>query len=431
MLQGNLRSFRHDRLGFLAGCASQYGDFVPFRLGQLRVILLGQPDQIEMVLSRRADCYSKNYLGAIFHPLLRSRLLLGSRDTWLAQRRLVQPDMRSDRMVGYSEIMVDEAERLCASWQDGQDFDVSADMRRLTLQVLARALFDVDLAHVAKGAAATVDLVLEDFGARMERRVHLPFILPTLANRRIMKALAWIDHRLTEMIDERRTRAEGRHDLLSRLVGSGDLQGHALTNQEVKLAVLPLLFAGHETTAMALTWALFLLARHPEAQSRMAAELGRIPSSRRVTISDVPSLRYTRWVVQESLRLYPPIWGFGRTAERETRLGPYDVPAGTVVFISPWVLHRDARHFERPDLFDPERWSSGLARRLPPYAYLPFGAGSRSCLGSGFALLEATLVLATVCRRFRIGPSDVPEPGLDPLITLRPKESPQLTVYAR
>jgi cytochrome P450 len=420
-LSGNLKELLGDRLGFLRACAREYGDFVPMRVRGKDLILINDPAYIEIVTMKRPDDYSKNFLSDFFHPVLKRQLLLSESGSWLEQRRLAQPDFRHDRLTRYTEIMVEKARRTCDDLVSGRPVDVASVMRRLTLEILASSLFDIEIAEEAEEAGSIVDLVLDDVGNRVMRGTLVPFVMPTRANIRLLRALRRLDVILDELIATRRLTAAGRADLLSRLVTKTDADGRPASDRDVKFTALPLFFAGHETTAVMLTWALHVLSLHPEVERCLVEELDRVLGDRPATMADLQSLPYTGWVVNETLRLYPPIWGFGREAVRATEIGPYRIPAGTNVFASQWVIHRDPRYYERPEEFLPERWADGLARRLPRAAYMPFGLGPRRCLGSTFAQLEATLVLATVCRRFRFSAVEGPGPVMEPLITLRPK----------
>jgi cytochrome P450 len=422
---GNLRDIREDRLGFFRRCA-ELGDFVPFRVGKRQVVFLNHPDLIEVVVSKRAGDYSKNYLSDFFHPILKKQLLLSETDSWLEQRRLAHPVLRPDRLTGYADTMAAFTARMCDRWEDGRRLDIDAQMRRLTLEILAQTVFDVDVTREAAEAGDIVDAILDDVATRAGGRAYVPFVLPTPANLRLLRTLRRLDALMNELIDERRANAEGRDDLLSRLVA--DLQR---SNDDVKLTAIPLFFAGHETTAMTLTWTLYLLSHHPEVTARMLAEVDAVLGDRLPAMGDVRALRYIGCVVLEALRLYPPIWGFGRQAMRDTEIGPYRIPEGTTVFMSQWVLHRDRRWFEDPDAFRPERWEDGLERRLPRCVYVPFGAGPRRCLGNNFAVIEAVIALSIMCRRFRFDMVDPGHPEMEPLITLRPKRRIAMTLHAR
>ena len=417
---GHLGNLRRDRLGFLTRLAREYGDFVPMKVRTKDAVLVSDPALIEEMLFARAPDFSKNNLSDFFHPALRRLLLFEESSSWLEQRRLAQPALRPDRMPAYARVMTERTAHLCDGWSEGEVIDAAAAMRTLTLDILARTLFDLDLAEIAVEAPAIFDAILEDVGARAFSPLYLAF-LPTGSNLRSRTRFQRAQRMVNQLIANRRRDAEGRGDLLSVLIRHRTADGKALTDDELKLTLLPLAFAGHETTAMALSWALHLLAAHPGVQARLRAELQSVLGGRAVTGDDLARLPYTAGVLHETLRLYPPIWGFGRQAVRDTQLGAYDIPAGTTIFASQWVLHRDRRYFDDPESFNPDRWAGGLASRLPRCAFMPFGAGPRRCLGSTFAVLEAVMALATIAARYELRPARDSTPLLEPLITLRAK----------
>src|ERR1700674_3429939 len=417
---GHLPELRRDRLAFLSRLSREYGDFVPLKLRRRTVVFINDPSYIEAMVFRRAADYSKNNLSDFFQPAVRRLLRFEEASSWLDQRRLAQPALRPDRMPPYAEIMVKSAQDMCDAWRETEVVDVAAAMRRFTLDILARSLFDLDLAGMAGDAPAIFDAVLEDVGARAFSSVYLSF-LPTGSNRRSLARFKQGEKLLDALLAKRRLEAEGRRDLLSVLMLNRGQDGEVMDGDAVKLVVVPLMFAGHETTAMALTWTLYLLAGHPEVARKLRAELETALGFRPVTGNDLAALPYTGAVFHEALRLYPPIWGFGRQALRDTELGPYRIPAGTTLFASQWVLQRDGRYFADPLRFDPDRWSNGLAARLPRCVFMPFGAGPRRCIGSTFAVLEAVIALATICRQFELELVPGSAPQLEPLITLRAK----------
>jgi cytochrome P450 len=416
----SVREFEADRLGFLSNAARQFGDFVPFRLRGKQAVLISHPEFLDEVLAgARARDFSKDYLTDLIPALVRRHLLLRDPDSWLTERRLSQPAFHHDRLVGYARVIVEEAERMVAAWLSVDRLQVTTATRRLTLQILCRTLFDVDISEQSGHAAELIDLLLKQIDARVARRGAALLAVPS--DLRLLIRLLRLERELNGVIRERRLRPDGRPDLLSQLSQMLGPAGAPLSNGRIRNVVAPLFFAGHETTAMSLAWTLDLLARYPDCQRRAREEVDRVLGSRSVTQADIGALTYLGWVINEALRLYPPIWGFGRQAIRSTSVGPYRLPTGTILWMSQWVIQRDPRWFERPDQFLPERWADGLAKRLPRGAYFPFGAGPRRCLGGTFATWEITLVLATVLRRVRLdldGRADiVPEPSF----TLRPR----------
>jgi cytochrome P450 len=423
-----MQPFEQDRLGFVTRLAREHGDFAPFRVGPERAVLLSHPDLVEEVLmSPRSRDFSKDYLTALMPPLIRRHLLLGDPDSWLDERHLAQPAFHHDRLRAYAGVMADEAERMAAGWRSGDVLDVAAATRRLTVLILCRSLFDVDLRRQAARSAELIDLVLEEIDERVSRLEHRP-LLPSLRDVRLGWGVARLERELNRLIKARRAAANGRADLLTELVRSSPLGRSG--KQRIRQVVVPVFFAGHETTAMALAWTLYLLAAHQDAQARVVAELDAAGGSGPLAPDTISRLAFLGAVFTESLRLYPPAWGFGRRAVRPTEVGGYPIPPGTVMWISQWVLHRDGRWFEEPEAFRPERWLDGLQRRLPRCAFIPFGAGSRRCLGSTFANWEAVLCLAAVLRGFEVRLTEDRDVRPRPSLTLRPAGL-RLAVFAR
>ncbi|MDQ6772260.1 MAG: cytochrome P450 [Candidatus Dormibacteraeota bacterium] len=421
----SLAEFAADRLGFLARAAREFGDFVPFRLGRRQMVLVNHHEWIEeALLSPITKDFSKDYLTELMPPLIRRHLLLKDPDSWLAERRLSQPAFHHDRVVRYATAMTVEADRMVAGWADGGRLDIAAAMRRMTLHILCRSLFDVDISSQSGDAAALIDLLLAQIDARVTRHGGRIVSLSAIpGDLKLLLRLRRLERELDRLISERSTEADHGDDLLTRLTKTVGPDGYLLSRARIRYVVVPLFFAGHETTAAALAWMVYLLALHPQAKAQVLEELDRVVGGRPARESDLPSLKYLGSVVNESLRLYPPIWGFGRQAIRPTQVGPYSVPEGTVLWMSQWVMHRDPRWFERPDDFIPERWNDGLASRLPRCVYFPFGAGSRRCLGGTFAAWEATLVLATVMPRFDLILDESAQIAPEASFTLRPREA--------
>jgi cytochrome P450 len=350
-------------------------------------------------------------------------------DFWRRQT-LAQPAFHQRRMPAYGAAMVAATRRMLHGWQDGETRDVLDDMMRLTLEIAADTLFGADLADEADGVADALRVVMDGFVPRLGTLFLVPEWLPTPGNRRLRRASRHLDETIDAVIAKARPGAAARDDLLSLLLRSGD-GPTGLTDRQVRQQATTFFLAGHETTALALTWAWCLLAHHPHAEAHLVAELNAALGGRLPTAADVRRLPYAEGVVREAMRLYPPLWAMGRIARRETELRGHRVPAGTVVIVSQWVMHRDPRFFGDPERFDPARWTDGLAKRLPRYAYFPFGGGPRGCIGSRFALLEAVLLLATIAQAFRLtlapGHPVVPSPS----ITLRPAHGVRAAIRRR
>jgi cytochrome P450 len=319
------------------------------------------------------------------------------------------------------------------TWRDGDTREMQSEMTEVTLRIAARTLFGTDVAEdVARIRASNLTMTGHFRSRLFSLLLLLPDAVPTPGNLRYQRAVRDLDALVYRIIGERRTTNAGEEDLLGMLLAARDEDGHGMTDRQLRDEVMTLLLAGHDTTALALTWALVLLAQHPAAASALMAEVDRVLSGRLPGSSDVPELHYAEWVIMETLRLYPPAWAIGRETVRDTHIGGQRIDKGTNVLASPWVLHRDARFFDEPQAFRPERWADGLATRLPRFAYVPFGGGQRVCIGSSFAQMEAALVLATIAQRFRWSLAQPEQPVLpQPVVTLRPREPVPMILSAR
>ncbi len=420
-LSGNLPEFRRDRLGFLTHCARTYGDVVKLRFGPRRMMLVNHPDLVEEVLVTQNRHFIKHFALRMSKTTLGNGLLTSEGEFWRRQRRLAQPAFHRDRIAGYAAVMVAYAERMLAGWADGQVREVHDDMMRVTLEVVAKTLFDADISGDSADASAVMETLMRCFTARVGRIIRLPERFPTPVNLRLRRAARRLDQILFRIIAERRVGGEDRGDLLSMLLHAQDEDDDVrMTDHQLRDEAMTLFMAGHETTANTLTWAWYLLSQDPEVETRLHAELAEVLGGRAPRVADLPRLAYTEHVVTETLRLYPTVWLVGREAIEPCEVGGYRVPVGTTVYMSQWVVHRDPRFFDDPEAYHPGRWADGLAKRLPRYAYFPFGGGPRICIGNGFAMMESVLLLATIAQRFRLAlaPGAVVKPL--PTMTLRP-----------
>lgn len=396
------------------------------------MVLVNHPDLIEQVLVADNKRYIKHYVLRLLTPILGNGLVTSDGPLWLRQRRMIQPAFARQRIEAYGQVMVEHTLRMLDGWRPGESRDVAVDMMHLALGIVSRTLLDVDAGAQYSEVAEAIDTILEDFDRRFQSALPPPFWLPAPGNRRLRRAVAKLDAILGRIIRQRREQREDRGDLLSSLVEARDAEDQTgMTDRQLRDEVMTIFLAGHETTANALSWTWYLLATHPEVEARLLAELRQVLAGRAPTPADVPRLPFTEQVLKESMRLYPPAYTFGREATTEVELAGYRFPAGTTVLVSPYTTQRDARFFERPDDFDPDRWSPERAPQIPRYAYFPFGGGPRGCIGNTFAMLEATLVLATVVPRFHL--SLLPDPPVVPRasVTLRPKDGVHCRIEPR
>ncbi|HUP01079.1 MAG TPA: cytochrome P450 [Gemmatimonadota bacterium] len=430
-LLGHLPEFARDTLGFVEAAARGYGDIVRFRLAGRTAYLLNDLDAIEHVLVTDHRNFIKHtFFWRHVRAIFGAGLLTNEGDFWLRQRRLIQPAFHHERIAGYGRIMVEYTERRLARWRDGDTFDVRAEMNSLTFEIVARSLFDAEVAAEVEEIGEAFNTGIEQIAARFRRPYRIPDRVPTPGNRRYRRAVARMDALIYRIIAEHRDRGAGGDDLLSVLMRVRDDEDRPMSEEQLRDETITMLLAGHETTALALTWTWWLLSQHPAAAGRLEVELDAVLAGRPPRVEDLPRLAWTEAVVKESLRLYPPAYSFGREALQECKIAGYRVPAGTTLFIFPWVLHRDARWYDDPLAFRPERWADGFEDRLPRYAYLPFGSGPRLCIGRGFAMIEAVLIVAAIARRFRIEwAAEPPRPFTS--ITLRPTGGLRAQIRAR
>jgi cytochrome P450 len=432
VLVGSLPEFRRDLLGFVTDCAREYGDVVAFRVPRRRLVLINHPDFIEEILTAHARRTTKTAILNMLRPLLGNGLLLSEGDTWLRQRRLIQPAFHRQRIAAYGDVMAGYADRAVREWTNGQTRDVHADMMAITQAIVAKTLFDADVSDAAWEVGQALHVLTEDFSRRRARLLELPRWVPTPARRRNRAAIARLDRLVYQIIAKRRASGEDRGDLLSILLAARDADdGSRMTDQQVRDETMTLFLAGHETTAVSLSWTWYLLAQHPDVEAQLVDELRNVLGGRLPTVADLPRLRYTEMVVTESMRLYPPAFMLTRRVVEPFEVGGHRMAAETTLIMSQWVVQRDERWFETPQAFRPERWEHDLVKRLPRYAYFPFGGGPRLCIGNTFALMEATLLLATIAQRFRF--TLVPGASVTPLlsVTLRPAHGIPMILRAR
>lgn len=419
LLSGTMREYGADPVGSMLRWRDDYGDFVPIRFGPFRAHIAFGPAEIDELLTDHAADFRKSFGTRMLIPLLGNGLLTAEGDEWLRHRRLASPAFHRERVARYGRTMAEYAEDAVEAWEDGQTVDVHDDMTALTLRIVARTLFDTDVtARIEE--VARLGAQIQDFyyGRFASLRFMIPTWLPTPGNRRLGQAIRRLDEVVYDIIRERRA-GEDRGDLLSMLLLARDDQGAGMSERQVRDEVMTLLLAGHETTALTLSWAFMLLDQHSQARERLGAELATVLGDIPAAPEDVPALPFTQAVINETLRLYPPAYVTGREAVRTTSIAGVPIPKNHIVLVSMFATHRDPRFFAAPDAFRPERWLDGLEKRLPRGAFIPFGMGSRKCIGSSFAMMEATVLLATIARRWRFELLS-PETPAHPAITLRP-----------
>jgi cytochrome P450 len=424
---GSAADVVRDPLGFFARISRKYGDVVRFGLPRQTVYLINHPAGIEEVLVAERENLIKDTLTRGLSFIFGNGLLVSEGATWRKQRRLAQPGFHRDRVASYGQVMVSYAERALASWKDGETRDVHKDMMRLTLDIVAKTLFGVEIGEVARKIEGALEMLMERFTGL---GTMVPLGLPTPSNIRAKRAVETLDEITYGIIRERRASGD-KGDLISMLIEATSEEDGRMDDKQLRDEAVTLLLAGHETTALTLGYAFHLLGKHPEVAEKLAAEIQAVLGDRPATSADLPKLRYADAVVRESMRLYPPAWVIGREAIAPIEIGGYAVAKGTQLWLPQWVVHRDARWFPEPERFRPERWDDDFARSLPRHAYFPFGGGPRVCIGNAFATMEAVLILVTIARRFRFTPENRGPLALTPSVTLRPTHGLPMACVAR
>jgi cytochrome P450 len=415
------------------GLARDYGDIVYFKLGPQEIYFLNNPDCIRDVLVTNSRNFTKSRSLELAKRLLGEGLLTSEGEFHRRQRRLAQPAFHRQRINGYAEVMVDYAIRTRDRWHTDATVDIGQEMMRLTLSIVAKTLFDADVESEAQQVGESLTAIMGLFN-----RVAAPFPqllekLPLPSNFKFQRARNHLDAIIYRIVTERRASGEDRGDLLSMLMLATDVEGDGtgMTDRQLRDEAMTLFLAGHETTANLLTWTWYLLSQNPDAEVKLHHEIDAVLGDRAPSAEDFPRLRYAEMVLAESMRLYPPAWAIGRRAIDDYEVKHYQIPARSVILMSPFVMHHDSRYFPDPFKFDPERWTPEAREARPRFSYFPFGGGPRVCIGEGFAWMEGVMLLATLAQRWRLRlqPGQRVEPR--PMITLRPKRPIRMTIEER
>jgi cytochrome P450 len=429
---GYLPFVMRDPLRFYLKLSLEYGDVSHARLGPASLYFINQPDLIEQLLLGEHQHCIKDAIARDLIPLLGAGLLTNEGASWRKQRKLASPPLQPKRVAAYADVMVECAQRTFGAFVAGETRDFQVDMMSLTLDIVGRTLL---------GASTHADTeriaeVLETAQSFLEGRLYsllrlIPASVPTPAVLRFRRARQELDAIVYKIIDHCREHGAGEDHLLARLLAARTEDGEAMSRAQLRDEVVTMMLAGHETTALVLMYAVYLLGRHPEHMARLRAEVDAVLGTRPATMADLPKLSFLDAVVRESLRLYPPAYTFGREVITPFELGGYLIPKGTTVIVSPFALHRNPRFFPEPERFSPERWQSGRSASLPRFAYFPFGGGPRVCIGNHFATMEAALILATLVQQVELSIAPDFKLAFSPAITLRMREGLRVKVERR
>jgi cytochrome P450 len=425
----NFARYLRDPLGMMESLRADHGPVAYVRFpGNHSFFFVTDGALIRRVLVDDQAVFVKGRALRAARRLLGDGLLTSEGDEHLGRRRCIQPVFGSTLIDAYAASMVSAAESTAARWADGGRMDANEEMMRLALDIVGRTIFDADVESEAPEIRAVLEAGMRVFHRFLLPGADLLWRLPLPATRRFDAAKRDVDGMIRRMIADRASGLPGP-GLLDHLLALRDERGERLlSDRQIGDEAITFVMAGHETTAQALTWTWHLLARHPQVRSQLEHELTHVLAERTATAADVPNLPYTQAVFREALRLYPPVWALARIATRPYTLGEYRVPSGGTVIMSQWVVHRAAEHFADPLVFGPQRWLDDPAPQ--PGTYFPFATGPRVCIGERFALLEGTLVLATLARHWHVEPLTA-EPRIDARFTLRPRGGLPAVTHAR
>ena len=435
-LLGYLGPLQKDPLGVVMMALGKNERLVRLRAGHLSIFILFDPEDIRRVLIDDAEVYGKATRGYdLIRQMLGDGLLSSEGDFWRRQRRIAQPAFRKKCIDGFAKSMVTAAQAQCDAWRavaDGSTTtDVAEAMTLVTLQIAADTLMSADMQREGREVGDAMATVLERFNDQVNSALPWPAYWPTRANRIMWRAIRRLQSITDNLIQERRASGEQVPDLLGMLMAAEDPEsGERMDDLQLRAEALTMLAAGHETTANALTWTLYLLTQNPDATAQLEEELDRVLAGRAVSLSDVEALTFTRSVIDESLRLYPPGWMITRRAMRDGALGGSRIPKGSYIFLSPYAMHRHPDYWTDPDTFDPSRFGPE-GGDIDRHVYFPFLRGQRQCIGDRFALLEMTLLLATFAQQFRFTLEPGHQPELEPSLTLRPRNGMPMRLTAR
>ena len=430
------RQFRNHTLQFITDVGRTYGDMAYFRMGRVRAYVVNHPQLIREVLVTKHKSFRRPPM--LVRPLAKvdgQGLVLSEGDLWLRQRRLMQPAFNPKRFEGYAHITVEYTRRMLDRWSTGAALDVAEEMTHLTLEIIAKTLFDVEVSEQTARLGQAVRVISEEYTREAGNPFQLPDWLPLPRQRRKRWAIDTLHGMIGDIIRARRGSREDHGDLLSMLLLAVDEEGdgRGMSDQQARDEAITLFNAGHDSTAAALTWIWYLVAKHPAVEARLVEEVDTVLAGRAAGYADVPRLPYTEMMVKEALRLYPPTWSmFPREAVASVEIGGYTIPKRSWVYVFPWVTHRDPRFFENPEKFEPERFAPGRSDKIPQYAYFPFGGGPRVCIGNTFATMEMILILASVLQAFRVKlAADQSDAEPEVMIAIRPKGGMRVVLHRR
>ncbi|WP_332628451.1 cytochrome P450 [Halalkalibacter flavus] len=435
LLAGNLIDFRKDPLHFLNDLRLNYERVAKIRFANRQIYMLMSPDLIKEALVTKSASFEKSKAFKEINPLVGEGLLTSEGEFHLRQRRMMQPSFKKTHIKLYADQMSKVAIAAIEEWQVDEERNLHADMMNIALGIISKTMFSMDMKESHQTIGAPIDEAIRIATKRIRSLMKIPKAIPTKENQQFKESLRILNEVVYGIISHRREANDAANydDLLGILMKATDETDHThMTDKQLRDEVMTIFLAGHETTANAMSWALYLLAQHPDIQANAQTEIDQVVGDSQIRIEHTEQLTYLRNVINETLRLYPPAWMFGREATCDVQIGENLVKAGQNVMVSPYITHRLEEYYQDPNIFQPERFEKDFLRSIPTYAFFPFGGGPRVCIGNHFAMLEATIVLATVLQKYTVSPIRPNQKvEAEPLITLRPKGGVVLRVVRR
>jgi cytochrome P450 len=434
-LVGVLPDVKRDPIHYLMKIAQDYGDVVCLPVGPAKVYMLTSPRYVGHVLQHNHKNYRKSDFYKKVQPVLGLGMITSDGDLWRSQRQLTQPAFRRERIMALGEIMLERTNEAVSRWQGPaarhEPIDISFEMMQLSLEIIVRAIFSRDIGSDADTIVDCVTTMLAEAERRVWSLYDLPLAIPTPNNRRVSAALKTLNAIILRLIAERRSESEEQNDLLSFLLAARTDDGEPWSDQQLLDQVKTLIVAGHETSGSALSSTWYLLSKHPHIREKLEREVAQVVGDRAVAVADLPKLTYTKMVIQEAMRIYPPAWTISRAAIEDDVVGGYRIPAGATVMLSPFLVHRNPKYWPNPEGFDPDRFDRDNKDAIADFSYLPFGGGARKCIAEHFAMMEMVLAVATIAQRYRLDlvPGRRIEPM--PMISMRLGPSVPMTLEQR
>jgi cytochrome P450 len=426
--------FKTDPLGFAVNVAREHGDFACVQVGWVRVYFVNRPELIREVLTTKVKSFRKLHRQMqALRKIEGEGLVVSDGGIWARHRPFVQGSFHSRHMQAYAQVVVERTRRRLERWQPDTAFDLAAEMNELAMEIIAEVVFGVDLSERVGQLRDAVHVARAAMQQEMGSALPLPDWLPLPGKLRQRRALRTVDRLIWDLLRERQASGAARADMLGQMLAAaaGLNLAAPIAPAEIRDEAATLFVAGHDTTSASLAWVWYALSQNPKIEERAIQEIDQALAGRPPTFEDLPRLKYVEMVVKETMRLYPAsAFLFGREALEPVELAGYQLRRGAWVFISPYIVQHDARNFPEPERFDPERFAPGRINEIPPYAYIPFGGGPRICIGNAFAVMEMTLLTATVLQRYRLC-LDQPPPALELEIVLRPKDGLRMRAVPR